>query len=238
LTTAAAEAPPDDRPIPYGLLPDWAVKRYVPITPYAEGVKRPGVISYGQSSFGYDCRLGHRFKIFTNVWGAHIDPKAFDPKAFVEVDLGHAWECIGSSLAFRCTGCDARAAVTRPSDRLPDHELCPGKPNRVSIPPNSFALAESLEWFEIPADVLAVCLGKSTIARCASIVNVTPLEPLWKGKVTIEVSNTAPLPSWIYAHEGIMQILFLRAQAPPDVTYASKEGKYQNQVGCKLPEVD
>jgi len=105
------------------------------------------------------------------------------------------------------------------------------------IPPNSFALAETVETFEIPRDILATCLGKSTYARCGIIVNVTPLEPEWRGKVTIEISNTTPLPAKVYAGEGIAQVLFMRAEAPCRTSYADKKGKYQDQSGLTLPFV-
>lgn len=106
------------------------------------------------------------------------------------------------------------------------------------IPPNSFALAETVEYFEIPRDILAICLGKSTYARCGIIVNITPLEPEWRGKITIEISNTTPLPARIYANEGIAQILFLRADQVCKVSYADKKGKYQDQKGLTLPFVE
>ena len=106
------------------------------------------------------------------------------------------------------------------------------------IPPNSFALARTVEYFRIPRDVLTICLGKSTYARCGIIVNVTPLEPEWRGKVTIEISNTTPLPAKIYANEGIAQMIFLKAQKACAVSYADKGGKYQDQAGLTLPRVD
>jgi dCTP deaminase len=105
------------------------------------------------------------------------------------------------------------------------------------IPPNSFALAETIEYLEIPRDVLGVCVGKSTYARCGIIVNVTPLEPEWRGRVTIEISNTTPLPAKIYAGEGIAQILFFQAANPCKISYADKKGKYQDQPGLTLPFV-
>lgn len=108
----------------------------------------------------------------------------------------------------------------------------------VIIPPNSFALAETVEEFSIPRDVLAICVGKSTYARCGIIVNVTPLEPEWRGKVTIEISNTTPLPAKIYANEGIAQMIFLKADRVCAVSYADKGGKYQDQGGLVLPKVD
>jgi dCTP deaminase len=108
----------------------------------------------------------------------------------------------------------------------------------ILIPPNSFALCETVEYFEIPRDMLAICVGKSTYARCGIIVNVTPLEPEWKGKITIEISNTTPLPAKIYANEGIAQIIFLRGEETCDRSYADKNGKYQDQLGLTLPKVD
>ncbi len=105
------------------------------------------------------------------------------------------------------------------------------------IPPNSFALARSVERFRIPRDVLVVCLGKSTYARCGIIVNVTPLEPEWEGIVTLEVSNTTPLPARIYANEGIAQMLFFQSDEPCAVSYADKRGKYQAQEGLTLPRL-
>jgi dCTP deaminase len=105
------------------------------------------------------------------------------------------------------------------------------------IPPNSFALAETVEYLEIPRDVIAICVGKSTYARCGIIVNVTPLEPEWRGKITLEISNTTPLPAKIYANEGIAQILFLRSEEVCQTSYADKKGKYQDQKGLTLPFV-
>ena len=105
------------------------------------------------------------------------------------------------------------------------------------IPPNSFALAETVEYLEIPRDVIAICVGKSTYARCGIIVNVTPLEPEWKGKVTIEISNTTPLPAKIYSNEGIAQIIFLHAEHICQTSYADRKGKYQDQKGLTLPKV-
>ena len=105
------------------------------------------------------------------------------------------------------------------------------------IPPNSFALARSIEYFRIPRNVLTICLGKSTYARCGIIVNVTPFEPEWEGFVTLEISNTTPLPARIYAQEGIAQVLFFEADEACEVSYADKKGKYQKQEGILLPRV-
>jgi dCTP deaminase len=179
-----------------GLLADWQIRQLVKIEPFAEESWRPGVISYGVSSYGYDVRVGRSFKVFTDVYGAIVDPKQFNPRSFVDIT----------------------------------DDVC-------IIPPNSFALAETVETFEIPRNVLATCLGKSTYARCGIIVNVTPLEPEWRGKITIEISNTTPLPAKIYANEGIAQILFFKADAVCEKSYADKKGKYQDQKGLTLPFV-
>jgi dCTP deaminase len=105
------------------------------------------------------------------------------------------------------------------------------------IPPNSFALARSVEYFRIPRDVITICVGKSTYARCGIITNVTPFEPEWEGFVTLEISNTTPLPARIYANEGIAQVLFLGGEESPEKSYADKKGKYQGQTGVTLPRL-
>ena len=105
------------------------------------------------------------------------------------------------------------------------------------IPPNSFALARSVEYFRIPRQVLTVCLGKSTYARCGLIVNVTPFEPEWEGYVTLEISNTTPLPAKVYANEGLAQVLFFEADEICEQSYADKKGKYQRQTGVTPPKM-
>ena len=105
------------------------------------------------------------------------------------------------------------------------------------IPPNSFALAKTIEYFRIPRDVLTVCVGKSTYARCGLIVNVTPFEPEWEGFVTLEISNTTPLPARVYSNEGIAQVLFFQSDEPCEISYADKKGKYQKQQGLTLPRL-
>jgi dCTP deaminase len=105
------------------------------------------------------------------------------------------------------------------------------------IPPNSFVLARTVEYFRIPRQVLTVCLGKSSYARCGLIVNVTPFEPEWEGYVTLEISNTTPLPARIYSNEGIAQVLFFEADEPCDISYADKKGKYQKQQSIELPKL-
>lgn len=105
------------------------------------------------------------------------------------------------------------------------------------VPPNSFALARTVEYFRIPRNVLTVCLGKSTYARCGIIVNVTPFEPEWEGFVTLEISNTTPLPAKIYANEGLAQVLFFEADEECEISYADKKGKYQGQQSIVLPKL-
>ena len=111
------------------------------------------------------------------------------------------------------------------------------KADECVIPPNSFALASTIEYFRIPRDVLTVCLGKSTYARCGIIVNVTPFEPEWEGFVTLEISNTTPLPAKIYANEGLCQVLFFESDEDCEVSYKDKKGKYQAQVGIVTPRL-
>ena len=105
------------------------------------------------------------------------------------------------------------------------------------IPPNSFALARTEEYFRVPRDVLVVCVGKSTYARCGIIVNVTPLEPTWEGYLTLEISNTTPLPAKVYGGEGIAQLLFFQGDEEPEIAYADRNGKYMNQQGVTLPKL-
>ena len=105
------------------------------------------------------------------------------------------------------------------------------------IPPNSFVLASTVEYFKIPKNILVICLGKSTYARCGIIVNVTPLEPEWEGHVTLEFSNTTPLPAKIYANEGACQFVFLQGNEDPEISYADRKGKYMNQKGVTLPKI-
>ena len=166
------------------------------IEPFVEAQRREGCISYGLSSYGYDARVAREFKIFTNVHSTVVDPKAFDPQSFVDIE----------------TDC-------------------------CIIPPNSFALARTVEYFRVPRDVLVICLGKSTYARCGIIVNVTPLEPEWEGHVTLEFSNTTPLPAKIYANEGACQFLFLQGNEPCETSYADRAGKYMGQRGVTLPKL-
>ena len=129
-----------------------------------------------------------------------------------------------------------RSTVVDPKDFSPDSFVDFRGPVCV-IPPNSFALAKTVEYFKIPRDVLTICVGKSTYARCGIITNVTPFEPEWEGFVTLEISNTTPLPAKIYSGEGICQLLFLEADEVCEVSYADKSGKYQHQRGVTLPRL-
>ncbi len=128
------------------------------------------------------------------------------------------------------------SAIVDPKDFSPDSFVTRRGPVCI-IPPNSFALAHTMEYFRVPRDILVICLGKSTYARCGIIVNVTPLEPEWEGQVTIEISNTTPLPARIYAFEGICQFLFLHGDQACETSYADRAGKYMRQRGVALPRL-
>ena len=179
-----------------GLLPDWMIQRDVKIEPFAPQPSRPGVISYGVTSYGYDVRVGRNFKVFTNVCGAIVDPKHFDPR--------------------RSSTSKATTASSRPTaSRWPRR--------------SSTSKSRATCWSSASAN--------APIARCGIIVNVTPLEPEWRGQITIEISNTTPLPAKIYAGEGIAQILFFRGAGRCKTSYADKKGKYQDQKGLTTPIV-
>jgi len=164
------------------------------------GMERQKIISYGLSSGGYDVRIGSKFKIFTNVNSALIDPLNISDECFVDVDT------------------EAKGV---------DH---------IIIPPNSYALGSTMEYFHIPKDVFVICLGKSTYARSASIINVTPIEPGFEGEVVIEISNASPCPLKIYANHGIAQFVFLKMDGEAEVGYGDRNGKYQGQRGITLPK--
>ena len=131
---------------------------------------------------------------------------------------------------------DVDSAVVDPKN-FKSNSFVSRKGKECIIPPNSFALASTVEYFKIPNDVLVICLGKSTYARCGIIVNVTPLEPGWEGHVTLEFSNTTPLPAKIYANEGAAQLIFLKGNEEPEITYEKRDGKYMKQTGVTLPKV-
>ena len=183
-----------------GIMPDKWIKNQAKnckmIEPFEESLQKEGVLSYGLSSYGYDARVSNKFKIFTNVDSATVDPKNFMNESFVDRE---SESCI--------------------------------------IPPNSFVLAQTVEYFRIPRNVLVICVGKSTYARCGIIVNVTPLEPEWEGHVTLEFSNTTPLPAKIYANEGAAQFLFFEGVETCEKSYADRKGKYMHQTGVTLPKL-
>lgn len=129
------------------------------------------------------------------------------------------------------------SAIVDPKDFSPQ-SFVDRKTDVCIIPPNSFVLARTVEYFRIPRDTLVICLGKSTYARCGIIVNVTPLEPEWEGHVTLEFSNTTPLPAKIYAGEGACQFLFLKGEGICETSYRDRKGKYQGQTGVTLPRVE
>ena len=128
------------------------------------------------------------------------------------------------------------SAIVDPKNFNPD-SMIDFKGDVCVIPPNSFALARTVEYFRIPRSTLTICVGKSTYARCGIIVNVTPFEPEWEGYVTLEISNTTPLPAKIYSNEGISQVLFFEGDEPCEISYADKKGKYQRQQGILLPRL-
>jgi dCTP deaminase len=128
------------------------------------------------------------------------------------------------------------SAIVDPKD-FQSHGFVDRTTDVCIIPPNSFALSRTVEYFRVPRDVLVICLGKSTYARCGLIVNVTPLEPEWEGHVTLEISNTTPLPAKVYANEGICQFLFFRGESPCETSYADRKGKYLGQTGVTLPRL-
>ncbi|MEA1977725.1 MAG: dCTP deaminase [Chloroflexota bacterium] len=128
------------------------------------------------------------------------------------------------------------SAIVDPKD-FKSESMVDFKGDVCIIPPNSFALARTVEYFRIPRSVLTICVGKSTYARCGIIVNVTPFEPQWEGFVTLEISNTTPIPARIYANEGIAQVLFFQADEECETSYADKKGKYQKQESIALPKV-
>lgn len=188
-----------------GLLADWQIKarlglpegnafRLV-IDQFSPAVKEKGQISYGLSSYGYDLRLGTKFRIFANTGGAIVDPLDFK-----------------------------------------ESMLVPHEGVTCIIPPNAYVLAESLERFEIPEDVSCIVLGKSTYARCGIGLNMTPLEPGWRGIVTLEIANHTPLPARVHARQGIGQVLFFEGSAFCAIPYNRKRGSsYQDQEGLVLP---
>ncbi len=182
----------------------------VRMKPFDLGTKRAGYISSGLSSAGYDFSLGDTFRLFSNANCSIIDPLDFDEKALVPLDLHEEHRTTKEGVSF----------VAR----------------YVIMPPHSYLLAETVEWLDIPPDILIVLLGKSTYARSGIIVNCTPLEPGWRGRVTLEIANVTPIPAKLYAGMGIAQGLFFRTTAPAEKPYGERSGRYQDQTGLTPPK--
>ncbi len=171
------------------------------IQPFSECVRGNGVISWGLTHAGYDIRLGKKLLLFRNVFGEVIDPKRFDDEEYREKMF---WE------------------IPAPNGKEQGHAF--------TIPPNCYALATSVEWFNIPKFLKGRCVGKSTLARSGILINTTPLEPGWSGNLTIEIGNVTNSPAKIYCMEGIAQIEFELLNGIPDNDYESKGGIYQGQT--------
>lgn len=172
--------------------------------PWSENAKRPGRISYGVSSCGYDVRIDDEVLLHKPDGMSVVDPK--DPDLFKQFSL--------MSI----------------EDGASDYS--------VVIPPHGFALAKTMEYVWMPENLFALCVGKSTYARCGLVVNTTPIEPGWHGHITLELSNTTNAPLRVYIFEGIAQLVFYRLPEAPKRSYATKDGKYQGQTDVTLPRVD
>ena len=172
------------------------------ISNQVKSFKNRNVISFGVTSYGYDVRLAPEMKLFDPYCQRVINPKHFDERILIDLELQTDNE--GAKFFL--------------------------------LPPHSFALGRSLESFKIPRNVLGVCVGKSTYARCGLIVNVTPIEPMWTGEITLEFSNTTPLPMMLFVNEGITQLLFFKGDQDCETSYADRNGKYQGQKGITLPK--
>jgi dCTP deaminase len=224
-----------------GVLSDRQIEAEVKIEPFDPGTRKPGTISSGLTSYGYDMRLGYKFGVFSPVHATEVDPKNFDPRSLVTVDLSpacHAFEktknlTMRDPVTFTCAGC--LLTLEKMEAVKAEHRPCPARQDEVDpflrIPPHSFVLAESLERFKVPRDTLGVVVGKSTYARCGLIVNCTPMEPEWEGVLTIELSNTTPLPLRVYPGEGIAQVFFIRSDERSEVVYDSTLRHFAEQ-GC------
>lgn len=207
------------------VLPDWMIEKLAFITPMAQGERRPGVISYGLTSYGYDARISAKnLKVFSGINAREIDPKNFDPEMLVEPKIySEPLKTKGTSYTQ-----EGSVFVEKPSTEKSEY---------FYVPPHGFALCETVEEFDIPREYVCIVLGKSTYARTGLIVNVTPGEPEWKGIWTVELSNTTELPIRVYLNEGIMQCMFFKGEACCRTSYKDKKGKYQDQSGVTLPKV-
>lgn len=303
----------------HGMLCDALIKKFVKIEPFHEGPCPSGVFSYGLGSYGYDIRVGYKFKVFGTAsvlkpmtdaaaaWVAGIldgegwlglnNTKGVRGRPLPRITVGmthkptvemlcdltgvgyiserkpqkpthnplHVWnvhrvlhvqQLLTRVLPFMVTKREKAYelismdlgetghAIVDPKDMddrcFTDLDLTPAEGEAAEcaiIPPNSFALAEAVEYLEIPRSVLVIGIGKSSYARTGIILNVTPVEPEWRGKLTLEISNTTPLPVKVYPNEGICQLVFFKAPIECLVSYADKKGKYQDQKGLTLPFV-
>lgn len=221
-----------------GLLPDWAIREFVTIDDFVDYHQCPrDVVSYGLTSAGYDVRVGGHFKVFTNANCETVRPGKIPDDAFLNKDLtGHTWVRVPNEKKAICAQCSV--AINTNVARLKCPVPAADTPDVIKIPPNSFALAETVEKLYIPRNINCLCLGKSTYARCGIIMNFTPFEPGWYGVVTVEITNSTPLPVAIKAYQGIGQAQFQLMVAPCQVSYGEKKNaKYQGQTGLTLPSV-
>jgi dCTP deaminase len=204
---------------------EW-VKRDRMIEPFEPAQVRDGVISYGLSSFGYDCRTSRAFQIIKQWVPKEKDYEDINwEDRFVTSDhtLVHRWQVL-----------DPKEVDCRFYQQVPLHQDEKGE--FVVLAPYSYCLSHSIEYFRIPSDVTVICVGKSTYARSGLVVNVTPLEAGWEGQVTLEFANCTPVPIRVYANEGVCQFKFFRG-LEPITTYAKRNGKYQGQKGITLPKL-
>ncbi len=185
-------------------------------TTFSPTVSGRGIISYGLTSAGYDFRLGEKVKVFSNAHSPVIDPLDIDPRAFVDLvptSFTKVW----------------------PNPLGANHPDIVREYRYVVIPPNGYILGETVEYLEVPRDIIVVVLGKSTYARSGILVNCTPLEPGWRGRTTLEIANVSNVPAKVYLDMGIAQALFFRLEERPLAAYDQKAGKYQDQPGLMLP---
>jgi dCTP deaminase len=220
-----------------GLKPDHWIRKMAleqrMIEPFVDGQVRDGVISYGLSSYGYDIRVADEFKIFQPEITASKLSGVQCILSQVWPHLTHRRDAASRALAELKS---SKSIVVDPKAFDAD-SFADFKGETCIIPPNSFVLGRTVEYFRVPRSVLTVCVGKSSYARCGIIVNVTPFEPEWEGYVTIEISNTTPLPAKIYGGEGIAQVIFFEADEECDTSYADRKGKYQHQQSIVLPRL-
>lgn len=228
-----------------GRLPDWAIREFITIENFVDYGECPSdVVSYGLTSAGYDLRVGYHFKVFTNAWCERVSPRNISDKCFITHNIHpcHEWTHGGKRDAegvMRVTVVCKNCGKERPEDGG-GKEVCPKhkQPPSIPIPPNCFALAETIECLYVPRNVQVTCLGKSTYARCGINMNFTPFEPGWFGIVTVEIINATPCPVEIFAGQGIGQALFDLTAGEPEKAYGDKaNAKYQGQIGLTLPKV-